>query len=172
MDRIRVGEQEADGDGFNAAGDELCNGGANVLRHQWLDDLASRIHPLANFENAIAREQHFRGGREDVEDVLAAPLSSDLVDIAEPARGQQPHPHALAFQQGVERRGRAVQDERDGIGTEIARQVGGDAFHHRGWLRRVGEIFANGYELAPIFVKCGDVGESAADVDADAQVHR
>jgi hypothetical protein len=128
--------------------------------------------PLADLENSIAREQHFRRGREDVEDVLAAPLPSDLVDVAETARGQQPHPNALALEQGVERGGRAVQDQRHRVGAEVAGQVGRDVFHHGRGLRRIGEILANGDEFALILIEGGDVGEGPADVDADAQFHR
>src|SRR5262249_33804177 len=105
VDGIGVSEQEAYGDGLDAIGHERRDRGAHVVRHQRLDHLALEAHPLADLENSVAREQHSRRGREDVEDVLAAPLPSDLVDVAETARGQQSDPNALAFEQGVERGG-------------------------------------------------------------------
>src|SRR5262249_56037392 len=121
---------------------------------------------------AMGGEQQRRGGGEEMEDVLAAPLPPDLVDVAETACGQQSNPNALAFEQGVERSGRAVQDQRYRIGAKVAGQVGGNALHHGGGLRRIGEILANGDELALILIERGDVGKRPANVDADAQCHR
>ena len=172
VDGIGVSEQEAYGDGLDAIGHELRDRGAHVVHHQRLDHLALEADPLADLENSIAREQHLRRGREDVEDVLAAPLPADLVDVAETARGQQSDPNALAFEQGVERGGRAVQDQRHRVGAEVAGQVGRDVLHHGGGLRRIGEILANGNELALILIERSDVGEGPADVDADTQCHR
>ncbi len=90
---------------------------------QRLDHLALGAEPFADLEDAVAREQHSRRRGEDVEHVLAAPLPADLVDVAESARRQQPHAHALAFEQGVERGGRAVQDQRYRIRAEVAREI-------------------------------------------------
>src|SRR5262249_16186530 len=50
--------------------------------------------------------------------------------------------------------------------------VGGDGRHDGGRLRRIGEVLANGDELALIRIERGDVGEGPADVDADTQCHR
>ena len=118
---IGIGEQKAHGDRLDAVGDELARPrSATSSRRQRLDHLALGVEPLADLENAVAREQHLRRGREDVEHILAAPLPPDLVDVAEPARGEQPDPHALAFEQRVERGGRAVQDQRHRIRAEVA----------------------------------------------------
>ena len=169
---IGVSEQEAHRHRLDPVGHQLAHGGGDVFRHQRFDDLALGADPLADLEDAVARQQHLRRRREDVEHVLAAPLPPDLVDVAEAARRQQSRAHALAFQQGVERGGRAVQDQRHRIGAEVARQIRGDGLHDRGGLRRVGDIFADGDELALILVESGDIGEGPADIDADTQFHR
>jgi hypothetical protein len=65
-----------------------------------------------------------------------------------------------------------MQDQRDRIGAEVAGQIRGDGFHDLGRLRWVGEIFANREQLALALIEGGDVGEGAADIDADAQIHR
>ena len=64
-----------------------------------------------------------------------------------------------------------MQDQRDGFGPKVAGQVRCDLLHHRGGLRRMGEIFANGDKLAAILIEGVDIGEGAPDVDADAQIH-
>ena len=65
-----------------------------------------------------------------------------------------------------------MQDQRHRIGAEVARQIRGDGLHDGGGLRRIGEIFADGDELALILVEGGDIGEGPADIDADTQFHR
>ena len=107
----------------------------DVVGLERLDHLAPAVEPLADLVDPVARQQHLRRGRENVEHVLAAPLPADLVDVAEAARGQQAGAHALAFEQGVERGGRAVQDQRH----RIARRSRGQdprvmRLHHGGRL--------------------------------------
>ena len=172
MRGIGVGEQEAHRDRFDPVGHELAHGVGDVLLPQRFDDLALGADPLADLEDAVARQEHLRRGREDVENVLAAPLPPDLVDIAEAARRQQAGAHALAFQQGVQRGRRAVQDQRNRIGAEVACEIRGDRLHHRGRLRRIGDIFSHGNELALNLVERGDIGEGPADIDAHTQFHR
>src|SRR5262249_34905710 len=75
----------------DAGGHELARGIGAVPRRERLDHLAAGADPLADLEDALAREQHARGGGEQVEHVLAAPLPPDLVDVAEAARRQQSH---------------------------------------------------------------------------------
>ena len=65
-----------------------------------------------------------------------------------------------------------MQDQCHRIGAEVAREIRGDGLHHRGGLRRIGDIFAHGDELALIFVERGDIGKGPADIDADTQFHR
>src|SRR6185295_16797785 len=106
-----------------------------------------------------------------VEDILAAPLPPDLVDVAEAARGEKPDPHTLAFEQGVERGGRAVQDQRHRVGAEVARQILRDVLKHGRWIGWIREILAHSGELAPLLVERGHVGEGAADVYTHTQCH-
>ena len=169
---VGVGEQEAHRHRFDTVGHELAHGADDVLRQQWFDDLALGPDALADLEDAVARQQHLRRRREDVEHILAAPLPPDLVHVAEAARREQSRAYALAFEQRVERGGRAMQDQCHRIGAEVACEIRGDGLYHGGGLRRVGDIFAHGDELALIFVERGDIGKGPADIDADTQFHR
>ena len=131
--------------------------------------MPARIEPLANLDDALAREQHPRARSKQVEHVIAPPLAADLVNVAKAPRGQEADPRAFAFEQGVERDGRAVQKERYRFLAELAGEILADGLHHRGWLRGVGQILADGDEL--VLVIGSDIGERAADVDADPQFH-
>ena len=169
--RIGVGEQKTHRDGFDALRHQLARGRGNLVGIERLDHVTGKIEPLAHLVDAVAGQQHFRRRCKDVEHLVAAPLPADLIDVAETAGGDQADPRALAFEHGVERRGRAVQDQRYRVGAEFGGEIAGDLLHHRGRLRRIGRVFADGDQRGRIFVEGGDVGESAADVDADTQFH-
>ncbi len=171
MGRIGVGEQKAHRDRFDALRDQFACGCGNVVGIERLDHVTGEIEALAHLVDAVAGQQHFRRRRKDVEHLVAAPLPADLVDVAETAGGDQADAHALAFEHGVERRGRAVQDQRHRIGAELGGKIARDLLHHRGGLRRIGCVFADGDQRRRVLVEGGDVGEGAADVDADAQFH-
>ena len=107
----------------------------------------------------------------------------DVYEIGRQWRGENvfnlfaPAPRMLLtreriFEQGVERGGRAVQDQRDRVRAEIAREIRGDRLHHGDGIRRIGAVFAHRDELATLLVEGGDVGERPAHIDADPQSHR
>ena len=89
MGGIGVGEQKAHRDRLDPVGHELPRGFGDIVGNQRLQHVAPRVQPLADFENTIARQQHLRRRRENVEHLVAAPLPADLVDVAKPARRQQ-----------------------------------------------------------------------------------
>ena len=64
-----------------------------------------------------------------------------------------------------------MQDQRYRVGAELGGEVARDLQHHRGRLRRIGGVFADGDQRRRILVEGGDVGEGAADVDTDTQFH-
>ena len=171
MARVRVREQEGHGDRVDLLREQLADRVLDAGRIQRADDLAAEVQALVDLEHAVAREQHLRGGGVQVEHIGAAPLAADLVDVAKATRGQQAHAHALALQHGVQRRRGSVQDQRDGAGTELVPEVARDLVHDLHRLRRVGRVLADGDDLAHVLVEGRDVGEGAADVDADAQPH-
>jgi hypothetical protein len=105
MTGVGIGEEKAHRDRVDTGAHKLAHRGGDVRALQRLDHLAGRVEPFADLEDAIAREQHRRRRSEDVEDVLAAPLPPDLVDIAKAARGEESHARAVAFDERVERHG-------------------------------------------------------------------
>src|ERR1700685_1431289 len=138
-----------------------------LMSPQWRPPMKS-VAPLVD---PCAGQKHFGRRRENVEHLVAAPLPADLVDVAKAACGDQADACALAFEHGVERRGRAVQDQRHRLGAELGGKIAGDLLHHRGGLRRVGRVFAHGDQSRRILVEGGHGGKGAADVDADTQFH-
>ena len=123
MQRIGVGEQEAHGDGLDPLRLQRPNRTHDFVAIQRLDYRTVRIEALADLMDAVAREQHLRRGSKNVEDLVAAPLPADLVDVAKAARGQKTGAHALALQQRVERRGRTVQDQGYGVRLHTRRRA-------------------------------------------------
>jgi hypothetical protein len=171
VSRIGVGKEEAHRDRFDTVCDECLDCVGDIVRHQRLDHLALGAESLAHLANPVSRQQHLGRRRENVEHILAAPLPPDLVDVAEAARGEKPDPHALAFEQRVERGSRAVQDQRHCVGAEVAHQVLRDVLQHGRRIGRIGEILAHGGELAPLLVERGHIGEGPADVYTHTQCH-
>ena len=168
---IGVGEQERDRDRLDAARHEVAYGALHVGAVERQHDLAAEIEPLAHLENAVALEQHLGRRRKDVEHLLAAPLAADLVDVAKARRGQKPDAHTLVLKQRVERRGRAVQDQRHRVGAEFLHEVARDLVHHPHRIGRVRCVLADRHDLRLLVVEGGDVGKGAADVDPDADAH-
>ena len=170
MSGIGVGEQKAHRDRLDPVGNQLARGVGDIVGNQRLQHVAARIQSFADFVDAIARQQHLRRRRKNVEHLVAAPLPADLIDIAKPARRQQANANTLAFQHGVQRHRRAVHDQRHAV-AECGAEVAQDVLHHDRRTARIGRIFQDGDKLAFALVKRDDIGERAADINSDAQCH-
>ena len=128
------------------------------------DLLPLGVHPLGDLQAQLARDQRLEGALEPVGRRPRA--AAQLQDVAEAARGDEPGARALALEEGVGGRGRAVDDDlqirgrRRGLGEGGQDAVGlvADGRRHLGHAHGAGGL-----------VEEHEVGEGAADVDADEQ---
>ena len=166
---VDEGEQEHHRDGVTPGRAQLLDGLADrslVQRHQ---DVALGIDPLGHLEAQLARHQRHRLVVEQV--VQAVPARAlDFQHVAKPRRRDQPDARALLL-------GHHIGGDRRGVHQML--DVGEARVHLRQRLqarrdhavgesrRRRGNLGEQ--ELAGIVVPDGAVGESAPDIDADAQ---
>ena len=172
MGIVEEGVEETDGDRLDVVPLDEVDGVVDVLLAQGRHDGALRVDPLADLQAMVARHQHRGGVLEEV--VEGGPRgAAQLQHVAKAPRGDEGRARALALEQGVGHHGGGVGEEahvgrretvalkgrgervEDAAG-EIARR-GGD-LHHR--------------DLLATLLGEDDIGEGAADVDAEAPAHR
>ena len=112
----------------------------------------------------LALDDHVRLVEEDVV-LVVAPLIGDLEDIAEALGQDDGDLRPFAFDQGIGRKGRAMDDRPDILGRQIGRcqrqaDAGQDAIH--GIARRGRGLGC--YDLPVPGKLDGDIGEGAADI--------
>jgi len=169
--RVHVGVQQADRDRLDALGDQLADDPARSVLVEGLPDLAIGQEPLAHFAAKPPRHEGRRRIDEEVVHVVAA-FVADLERVAEALGGQERRPRALALDERVGRERRAVDDRPHGArGNRRLLEERADAL-----LDRVRRIFRRGEDLAHARgprrrVDDDEVGEGAADVDAQARRH-
>ncbi len=131
-------------------------------------DYAARGHAFGEAEAALARHEGGHRSRPDRID-LAAIVAADLQHVLEAGSRDERDARQLAFEHGIGRDRRAVQDVADIIEREAVALAGGlDAVDQRdrGVLRRGRQLV--GGHAAGARIEDLKVGEGAADVDADA----
>jgi len=168
---VHVRVQQADRDRLDALGDQLADDPARSVLVEGLPDLAIGQEPLAHFAAKPPRHEGRRRIDEEVVHVVAA-FVADLERVAEALGGQERRPRALALDERVGRERRAVDDGPHGAcGNRRLLEERADAL-----LDRVRRIFRRGEDLAHARgprrrVDDDEVGEGAADVDAQARRH-
>ena len=147
----------------------------HLLRIEGLQHLPVRRHALVDFEAQFGRDE--RDGRIGEEIIKLGPvLAPNLQDIAETARGHKGGDGSLAFEQGVGRHGRTMDDVccAGVFGARIgSARTGGKNLRQpiqHGLCRVVGggEQF-EGAQFAADRVIDDKIGEGAADVEADGE---
>ena len=167
--RIEIGMQEADGDRLDA-----------VARHRFGErrtqpfEIGRSQHravvfdALRHFEAQMARHQRLGKPDAQIEEVVAA-LEPDIERVAEALAHEHRRRRAFAFDHRIGHQRGAVDDRRQlrdgdpGLGRDDA-----DALDHG--LRRIGSAgqALMRRDLAHLVVEEREIGERAADVDADA----
>lgn len=165
MGGVHVGEQQRDGAEALVAGAAGRGPYGGLVERGQLG--AARVEAAARLGGGVP--VHERHGLAVVQVEHAVPFATgDLVDVAQPGRGEQQDAGALAFQQGVEALGGAVDEEGD-VGGVVDRpaQRGEDA---------LGEVSRCGggprrFEGAARLVVRDDNGECATDVHGHPVSH-
>ena len=171
---VDVGEEEADGDRLYALVAQRPRGLAHALFVERLQHVALRRHPpLLHGEAVAAAHQRARLPRDVLHDrvVLGPLVTADVDDVAVAGRGDHAGLGAVVLEHRVGRDRGAVEDVGDGVRRRAAPLAErGDA--RGGALRRV--VRRGGHlvdrALARLAVGNDEVGEGAADIDAD-QLH-
>ena len=169
--RVLEAVDQADRDRVHPFGAEGLDGGAHVVERDRLDLAAVGADPPAHREAQIARHQHRRVGGAVVPRVLAQ-AAAGFEAVAEPGRRQQPDAPALALQQRVGRHRRAVQEERAVAEERREREPERFARLLQRRDRPRARILRHRRHLEhrrpPARVGDHEIGERAADIDADA----
>ena len=168
MRGVAVAVEEADRDRLAAGGFQLAGGLAHRIRIERGDHIAIAVDTLGHFEAVFPRDQRIGEGQEQVVDVVAL-LRPHLEDVAEAFGGDQAELGALALDHGIGDQCRAVDDVAD-IGQRDPGHL--DEFAQPD-QRRLGRIVRGGQALvqadgAFLRIVKDEVGEGAADVEADA----
>ena len=161
MRRVGVGMQEADGDGLDAEAVEMMRQPFERRHVEGDEHLARGVHPLVRLEGEVARHQRARAMEIEVEGVRPV-AAAERVDVAKALRGDERGGGPAAFQHGVDRNGRAVQQfvHRRHIAAGEAQRGGGPD----------GRIGRDGQRLGGddgAVLEADEVREGAADIDAD-----
>ena len=125
-------------------------------------DLAVGVDALGHLEAQLPRDERLEGALQAVRGRAGA--APELQHVAEAARGDQPGPGALALEQRVGRRRRAVDERLDLAGRDAS--FGERREHALRLVPRRGRHLG-GPDGAGRLVEQHEVGEGAADVDAD-----
>ena len=171
---VDVGEEEADHDRLDPLLAQRSRGLAHAVLVQRLQHVALRRHPpLLHGEAVAAAHQRARLPRDVLHDgvVLGPLVTADVDDVAVAGRGDHAGLGAVVLQHRVGRDRGAVEDVGDGFrrrGAPLAER--GDACRSalRGVVRRGRHLVDRA--LARLAIGNDEVGEGAADIDAD-QLH-
>jgi hypothetical protein len=161
-------EEIADGDGLHAVPSERRHRGTDLLLVERRQHGSARVQPLAN-PDTTASGSHERGGlRIHVEVVHArALLPAELQHVLKALGGEHGRHGALLLQHRVGGHGRAVDEALDVSGGRIRERE--DTIH--GGPDAVEQVLGRGGDLrqreSALTVEGNNVGERAADVDAD-----
>ena len=171
---VDVGEEEADGDRLHTLVPQRACGLAHAVLVQRLQHVALRRHPpLLHGEAVAAAHQRARLPRDVLHDrvVLGPLVTADMDDVAVAGGGDHAGLGAVVLEHRVGRDRGAVEDVGDGVGRRPAPLAErGDARRGalRGVVRRGGHLVDRA--LARLAIGNDEVGEGAADIDAD-QLH-
>ena len=157
----RVAVQELDGDRLDVFGATARDDRIQIGHVDRRDDPAPRIDPFADIEAQMARHERHRLAETEI--VKVGPVAAaDLQHVAKAGGGDERRLDALAFGDGVDHRGAAMDEE-----TDLGRFDGG---HFQRAQHALGQIAGRrqrlfGPHLLGLVVVIEEVGEGAADVD-------
>ncbi|KAJ0340352.1 hypothetical protein COL154_014178, partial [Colletotrichum chrysophilum] len=161
MDRIGVGVQEMDDEGLAALVDQVSERGAQGFLVERQQHIAAGIEALGHFQTQVARNDRPELALHAVG--VRAGAAPEFQNVAEATRGDQARAAQIAFENGIRRGRRAVDDEIDGRSVgfcgikriEYALRLVVDGG------RRLGETHTAGPGIEE-----NEIGEGAADIDA------
>jgi hypothetical protein len=168
---VQEREQQADGDGLQAGVADRPDQRRQFVLGKRCDNLALRIDPFGDLEPPAPRHEY---GRRILQQIIeiGARGTAELQNVAEPACRDEACPCTLVLQQLIGDDGRRMRQQGhvgriDAVGIETLT----DAVDHRlAEVMRRGRQFGNG-NAARRFLHQGDVGEGAANIDADPPRH-
>ena len=158
---VRVGVDEHDRQRFGALGEERPRRGPHLLRIDLGADLAAREGALADLESQVAI--HDRGEIAPQTPGVAPVAPAHLDDVAKTPRRDQADAGALALEERIGADRRAVHDR----GERRDLSSGAQPFQEPARLVAAMRRHLGGGEALAAFVEAEEVGEGAADVDAD-----
>ena len=168
---VEEGVEQADGDRLRVVALDEVDGVVHVLEVERLHDGALRVDPLGHLEAEVAR--HEDGGSVLEEIVEARPGgAAQLEDVAQAPRRDERRAGAPALEEGVGHHGGGVGEPGDlGRRHPALPRGGAQRLDHA-----AAEVAGRRRDLdhadpAPRLVHEHDVGEGAADVDADPPAH-
>ena len=168
---VQEREQERHGDRLQPRLADRLDQRRQFILGQWRDNLALRIDPFGDLEPPAPRHQH-RGRILQQIVQIGARRPPQFQDIAHAARRDEAGARALVLQQRVgDHRGGMRQQRYIGRIDAVGIQPLADAVDHRlAEILRRGRQFGDG-DAAGVLLHQGDVGEGAADIDADPPRH-
>ena len=143
----------------------------DLLLIQLRDHFTLGVDPFGDLEPPAAWHQHRRRILEQIVQVDAG-RAAEFQQIAKATRGDEAGAGALFLQQRVGDDGGCVRQQRDiGRIDAVLPQAQADALHHGlAEILRRGQHFGDA-DPAAAFLDHGDIGECAANVDADPPGH-
>ena len=167
---VSVRIDQADRNGVDLRREDLTDDRVRAGFVQRMLDAAPVIDPLLDLESEPPGNQRRRFAPANVvED--GHPQTADLEHVAKALRGDERDPCALAFENGVRRHGRPVHDLRD-LG-DLHAAVADDGVETGCDTQAV--VLRRRQHLGAQHPSCGvqayEVGERAADIDADSRFH-
>ena len=167
---VGVRVQEADGERVDAGRlDQVADRRTGALQVQGCDHPSVVIHPLRHLPAQAPGYERVGPCESEVEQVVAL-LEAHVEDVAEPRGHQHAGPRAAPLDDRVGDQRRAVRDRLDlDHGHVLAAQQGGGAFDDRNRGVGGGGEALRHSDLAAAFVEQREVGERAADVDAESK---
>ncbi len=169
---VKEREHERYGDGLQIGVADRLDQRGEFIVGQGGDDGALGVDALGDFVTEAARYQHVGRVLQQIVEIGAGG-AAQLQQVAEAARGDEAGAGAVFFQQRVGHHGGGVGQQRhvgriDRIGVECLANASDDGLAEIRWC---GGDFCD-LDASAGFIDQGDVGEGAADVDADAPRHQ
>ncbi len=156
---VQVGEQQADGHRLGTGVSYSLGQLDQRAGGQRLNHLAPRIQALRHLEaQLLGDEGHHRVRLEGIQ--IPSGPAAEGQEIGKAGRGNERRSRALAFEQGVRRHGRAVDNR-----PILVRARGLQGLQHRpGWVVRSGQALG---DLPAIGAQEHQIGIGATDVNAN-----
>ena len=160
---IHKGKQQGKRDGFNSFSPEGLDEGRQRAFGQGLQHATAMVEPFLHFQAPVLRHERGYSATEPIIEISTG-LPADLQYVSKPLGRDERGTRSLAFEQRVGGHGRAVHHAIPG-----GRGQSAQPFQHR--LSRIGgsREHLEGVYITDVMVVDHEIGEGAADVDADGK---